>query len=44
MKITITEGRQLVRSRSKRTGQAETEALWQLRDRNFSIELLKQDS
>ena len=33
---TFTEGKQLVRSRSRLTRQAEAEALWQLRDRNFS--------
>jgi len=35
-KRTFTEGRELVRSRSRLTRQAEVEALWQLRDRNFS--------
>ena len=33
---TFTAGRQLVRSYSRLTRQAETEALWQLKDRNFS--------
>lgn len=33
---TFTEGKQLVRSRSRLTRQAEAEALWQLKDRNFS--------
>lgn len=33
---TFSEGRQLVRSRSRLTRQAEAEALWQLRERNFS--------
>lgn len=32
----FTEGKQLVRSRSRLTRQAEAEALWQRRDRNFS--------
>jgi len=35
-KRTFTEGRELVRSRSRLTRQAEVEALWQLRDKNFS--------
>ena len=35
-KRTSAEGRDLVRSRSRLTRQAETEALWQLRERNFS--------
>lgn len=35
-KRTFAEGRDLVRSRSRLTRQAETEALWQLRERNFS--------
>ncbi len=35
-KRTFTEGRELVRSRSRLTRQAEVEALWQLKDRNFS--------
>jgi transposase len=35
-KHTFTEGRELVRSRSKITRPAEAEALWQLKDRNFS--------
>jgi len=35
-KHTFTEGRELVRSRSRLTRQAEAEALWQLKDRNFS--------
>lgn len=33
---TFAEGRQLVRSRSRLTREAEAEALWQLKDRNFS--------
>ena len=33
---TFAEGRELVRPRSRLTRQAEAEALWQLRDRNFS--------
>jgi len=33
---TFTEGRELVRSRSRLTRPAEAEALWQLKDRNFS--------
>jgi len=33
---TFTEGRELLRCRSRLTRQAEVEALWQLRDRNFS--------
>ncbi len=33
---TFTEGKQLVRSRSRLTRQAEAKALWQLKDRNFS--------
>ncbi len=33
---TFTEGRELVRPRSRLTRQAEAEALWQLKDRNFS--------
>jgi transposase len=33
---TFTEGKQLVRSRSRLTRQAEAEALWQLKERNFS--------
>ena len=33
---TFTEGRELVRSRSRLTRQAEAEALWQLKERNFS--------
>jgi len=33
---TFAEGRELVRSRSRLTRQAEAEALWQLKDRNFS--------
>jgi len=33
---TFIEGKELVRSRSRLTRQAEAEALWQLRDRNFS--------
>ena len=33
---TFTEGKQLVRPRSRLTRQAEAEVLWQLRDRNFS--------
>jgi len=33
---TFAESRELVRPRSRLTRQAETEALWQLRDRNFS--------
>jgi len=35
-KRTFTEGRELLRCRSRLTRQAEVEALWQLRDRNFS--------
>ncbi|MCL0036326.1 transposase family protein [Dehalococcoidia bacterium] len=35
-KRTFAEGRDLVRSRSRLTRQAETEVLWQLKDRNFS--------
>ena len=35
-KHTFAEGRELVRSRSRLTRQAEVEALWQLKDRNFS--------
>ena len=35
-KHTFAEGRELVRSRSRLTRQAEAEALWQLKDRNFS--------
>ncbi|MCL0073113.1 transposase family protein [Dehalococcoidia bacterium] len=35
-KRTFAEGRELVRSRSRLTRQAETEVLWQLKDRNFS--------
>jgi len=35
-KRTFTEGRELVRSRSRLTRPAEAEALWQLKDRNFS--------
>ncbi len=35
-KRTFAEGRELVWSRSRLTRQAETEALWQLKDRNFS--------
>jgi transposase len=35
-KRTFAEGRELVRSRSRLTRQAEAESLWQLRDRNFS--------
>jgi len=35
-KHTFTEGRELIRSRSKITKSAEAEALWQLKDRNFS--------
>jgi len=35
-KRTFSEGRELVRSRSRLTRQAEAEALWQLKDRNFS--------
>ena len=35
-KRTFTEGRELVRSHSRLTRQAEVEALWQLKDRNFS--------
>jgi transposase len=35
-KRTFTEGKDLVRSRSRLTRQAEIEALWQLKDRNFS--------
>jgi len=35
-KHTFTEGRELVRSRSRLTRPAEAEALWQLKDRNFS--------
>ncbi len=33
---TFAEGKELVRSRSRLTRQAEAEALWQLKDRNFS--------
>ena len=33
---TFAEGRELVRPRSRLTRQAEAEALWQLKDRNFS--------
>jgi transposase len=36
-KRTFAEGRDLVRSRSRLTRQAEAEALWQLKDRNFSL-------
>jgi transposase len=35
-KHTFTEGKELVRSRSRLTRPAEAEALWQLKDRNFS--------
>jgi transposase len=35
-KRTFAEGRELVRSHSRLTRQAEAEALWQLKDRNFS--------
>ncbi len=35
-KHTFAEGRELVRSRSRLTMQAEAEALWQFKDRNFS--------
>jgi transposase len=35
-KHTFAEGRELVRSRSRLTRQAEAEAIWQLKDRNFS--------
>ena len=35
-KRTFAEGRELVRSRSRLTRQAEAEALWQLKDRKFS--------
>ena len=35
-KHTFAEGRELVRSRSRLTRPAEAEALWQLKDRNFS--------
>jgi transposase len=35
-KRTFTEGRELLRPRSRLTRPAEAEALWQLRDRNFS--------
>ena len=35
-KRTFAEGRELVQSRSRLTRQAEVEALWQLKDRNFS--------
>ena len=35
-KHTFTEGEELVRSRSRLTRPAEAEALWQLKDRNFS--------
>ena len=34
---TFTKGKQSVHSRSRLTGQAEAGALWQLRDRNFSL-------
>ncbi len=37
-KRTFAEGRELVRSRSRLTRQAEAEALWQPQDRNFSQE------
>ena len=35
-KPTFAEGKELVQSRSRLTRQAEAEALWQLKDRNFS--------
>jgi transposase len=35
-KCTFAKGRELVQPRSRLTRQAETESLWQLKDRNFS--------